>query len=405
MTPNDPTPAAAGGPDVPPAPEAGPDAFTGAEPVWPAEAAPGAITTAHAPPAWAGPGAPPPRRPHPSFGWAFLWCLLFLFVTQVVTGFGALVVAALVTILGAPTPREGVLVLSSPAGAEALSRRTLMPALLAAQVCGVAFSVLALRLVAGRDWTRQVALRRPGLAHVVLTVLAFPALAVLANGVYELTRLFLPGLSDLGLPGMEKMVKEFGTWPVALAVLIVGAGPGLSEELWCRGFLGRGLVGRYGAVTGVLLTSFYFGLIHIDPRQGTMAAVLGVALHYVYLTTRSLWMPILLHFLINSLSVVGAHYAGALEVIDQHPEQIPLFLHVAAGALVAAIAWALYQSRARLASADGPPWRPAFPGVAYPPPDSGTVVVRPGPGVLPVAAVLAALAGFAAAVYLAVAGA
>src|SRR5262249_4987012 len=212
-----------------------------------------------------------------------------------------------------------------------------------------------------------------------------PAIVVLANGVYALARRCLPGLADLlgvPLPGMEEMVKEFGTWPVALSVLLIGAGPGLSEELWCRGFLGRGLVGRYGPVLGVLFTAFYFGLLHVDPRQGTMAAVMGVALHFVYLTTRSLWMPMLLHFLNNSLTVIGAHYGHGLEVLDKDPEKIPPDVYLAAGALFAAVAWALYRSRARLAAADGtdsPPWRPPFPGAAYPPPGSGTAVVRPRP--------------------------
>ena len=76
---------------------------------------------------------------------------------------------------------------------------------------------------------------------------------------------------------MEAMVKEFRTWPWQFGVLVIGLGPGLSEELWCRGFLGRGLVEHYGVILGVLLTSFLFGLIHGDPHQGTMAMLMGAA--------------------------------------------------------------------------------------------------------------------------------
>src|SRR5207253_10760140 len=60
-----------------------------------------------------------------------------------------------------------------------------------------------------------------------------------------------------------------------------------------------------GIIPGILLTSFFFGAIHIDPHQGAMAMLLGIFLHYVYLTTRSLWMPMLLHFLVNSFSVTA----------------------------------------------------------------------------------------------------
>jgi membrane protease YdiL (CAAX protease family) len=399
MTPTDPLPGAPGERAAVPVPEPAPNGSTGGEPLWTSEAGPPAPDAGVYPGEPSPPGLARPRPPHPGFWWALLWCLLFLMVTQVIPAIVVLVATVGLNLVTAPNAQQYLRELSTAQGGDALARQVVLPSLLMAQVLGIGFSVLALRVVAGRDWPRQVALRRPAAGHMLLTVLAFPALWILANGVYELTRRLLPGLSDLGLPGMEKMVQEFGTWPVGLAVLIIGAGPGLSEELWCRGFLGRGLVGRYGPVLGVLATSFYFGLLHVDPRQGTMAAVLGVALHYLYLTTRSLWAPILLHFLNNSLSMVAAHYAMGLEVIDQHPEEIPYWLHLAAGALVAAVAWALYRSRARLvAVGDAPAWQPPYPGVAYPPPGIGTAVVRPRPGAAPLAAVLLALAAFVAAV-------
>jgi len=173
------------------------------------------------------------------------------------------------------------------------------------------------------------------------------------------------------------------SWPLPLAILIIGIGPGIGEELWCRGFLGRGLVGRYGVVLGIAITSFFFGLIHLDPTQGTMAMLMGICLHYVYQTTRSLWLSILLHFMNNSLSVILLSFP-ALNAIDDHPQQfLPLF--AASAVLVAAIGYAFYQSRARLAPETAGTlflWRPDYPGVEYPPPGCGTVVVHPMPSVL-----------------------
>src|SRR3954468_23799191 len=122
----------------------------------------------------------------------------------------------------------------------------------------------------------------------------------------------MPSLSDTGLGGMEEMEKAFGSWPVLLGVFLIGVLPGIGEELWCRGFLGRGLVGTHGVVLGILGTSFLFGLIHVDPCQGTMAMLMGVGLHVVYQLTRSLWMPMLLHFLNNSLAVVMARVAKGM---------------------------------------------------------------------------------------------
>src|SRR5208337_4060578 len=87
----------------------------------------------------------------------------------------------------------------------------------------------------------------------------------------------------------DEMQKGFTQWPVWFGVLVVGLGPALNEELFCRGFLGRGLLGRYGTVGGILLTSLFFGLLHLDPPHVVATFVMGCCLHFTYLMTRSLW--------------------------------------------------------------------------------------------------------------------
>src|SRR5206468_2068202 len=103
-------------------------------------------------------------------------------------------------------------------------------ALALAQLATIIVSLLALMIALGWDWPRRVGVRLPSLWHLFLTVLTVPAMVLLANLVYLAAKQFLPGISDLGLPGMEEMVKVFGTWPLPLAVLIVGFGPALGEE-------------------------------------------------------------------------------------------------------------------------------------------------------------------------------
>jgi membrane protease YdiL (CAAX protease family) len=337
------------------------------------------------------------RPPHPGFWFALLWCIGFLLVTQCFPGIIGGVVIAIVFLA-----RGGAL-LGGPGEDKASVQESLTKSPLFAVGMAVLFFVteilvvgvswLVNRLVVGRDWTRRLALRRPGIVHLALVVASCPALILLSNGFYLFLKnvVHMKGFSDWGLGGMEEMVKTFSSWPVAFGVLVIGLGPGIGEELWCRGFLGRGLVGRYGAL-GVVATSFFFGLIHIDPPQATYAMAAGLWLHFVYLTTRSLWMPMLLHFLNNSMSVLATHIE-ALKAVDENVGDMPLYVFAAAAVLLAAIGYALYQSRARLAAVvgDGPPlWQPPFPGVEYPPPGSGTRVIHPWPSP---AAILVAFAG------------
>src|SRR5207244_1470775 len=130
------------------------------------------------------------------------------------------------------------------------------------------------------------------------------------------------------------------TWPLPIAILIIGFGPAIGEELWCRGFLGRGLVGNYGPVAGAFLTSFLFGLIHIEPRQAMVAMLMGLVLHYTYLMTRSLLVPMLLHLLNNSLAVTASH-VHFFDFLDA-PEMLAPPVYLAAGLLLLAVCWTLY---------------------------------------------------------------
>jgi membrane protease YdiL (CAAX protease family) len=341
-----------------------------------------------------------PRKPHPGFWWSVLWCIVFLFVTQIIP---AILMGLVLVVIAVVSPKVF---------GESLNVKGMMGSPVYQFVLGITFfvvdiftitfSLLVIRLVVGRAWPRVLALRRPGGIHFLLVLAGFPAFVVLGNGAYFWLRymMHVPSLSDLGIPGMEEMVQVFNGWPAGFAVLVIGLGPGIGEELWCRGFLGRGLVGRYGWL-GVVLTSFFFGLIHLDPCQGTMALLMGLWLHFMYLTTRSLWMPMMVHFLNNSLSVVSSRVPVLREI---EKASLPLYLFVGAAALLLAVGLALYGSRCRLAADDGrrpPDWQPAYPGVEYPPPESHTRVTHPLPSPAAFLAVLLGALAFTAASYLA----
>jgi membrane protease YdiL (CAAX protease family) len=401
-----------------------------------------------------------PRWPHPNFGWSLLWCLLFWIVTQLPGAFIVVLFVAGLFILSPETMKQ----VKDPDELYKLDAMNIAfaIALFITEVLVIGFSWLIIRLVVGRDWMRQLAVRCPSLAHTLLVLASVPVLSLLGDISYELLRdsgmapsishanplnlvyfwmavfvvlgaalliawqvagfgwtrrlaarparladilgaaavlpvlvlciylvyeglrrtIPVPSLEQMKLAGMEEMGKIFTNWPWGFAVLVIGVGPGIGEELWCRGFLGRGLVGNHGAVLGVLGASFLFGLIHGDPCQGTMAMVMGLWLHFVYLTTRSLWLPMLLHFLNNSLSVLEPRLHLPPQLMAAKPQDIPLTVYGSALLLLVGVAYALYQSRARLATKSPEQvlsWRPAFEGVEYPPPNSGTQVVHPSP--------------------------
>ncbi len=343
---------------------------------------------------------PVTRPPHPNFWWSLLWCFGFLLVTQV----GGAIVGAFVGIgilmvrLGGP--QEFLDGTRTEEGKPLLLHEITRDGIIFSQILAIGMAVLVLTLVVGRRWPRQLALRLPAPGHVLLALLGAPAMIVLGTGIQSLAAHFLPSFSSLGIPGADEAIQGLKSEPAYLLVLMIGVGPAIGEELWCRGFLGRGLVGHYGVVGGVLLTSFLFGAIHLDPPQAVMAMVMGVFLHFAYLTTRSLWVPMMLHYINNSIGVFGlTDRMPALKALDDVPTWPPtmqtFLLFGSAVLLLAAVGWALYRSRARLVSEqDGTLWHPPHPGVASPAPGSGASVVWTWPGWAEAGMVGLALAGF-----------
>jgi hypothetical protein len=125
--------------------------------------------------------------------------------------------------------------------------------------------------------------------------------------------------------------------------------PALGEELIFRGLIGNTLVRNWGAWWGVLATSVLFGVIHIIPVQAIAVIPLGMAMHYVYLMTKSFWAPVLLHLANNSLALLMMASAGELSDAEAQSLEEPL----SAGILVASLLTAtclvgvLWQTRRR----------------------------------------------------------
>jgi membrane protease YdiL (CAAX protease family) len=392
---------------------------------------------------------PAPRPPHPNIWWSLLWCFGILaslygtiFAAAIPIFVGSSVMARLRGVKNKPeetishnqVEENGQTSPEESKDTEERIRqanydplrsevyRDLAIPMFLGEVVSAALAVVTLRIFVGKNWMRVVGLRRPSIGQVVLVLIALPGMITLPNMIQELAKY-------VGVPtfqGSEDMAQMLGSWSLGFGVLVVGVGPGLGEELWCRAFLGRGLVGNYGIWLGVLLTSALFGIMHIDPANAIAITFIGAWLHFTYLTTRSLVVPMVLHALNNSCAVFAAVVGLQKEAWDKQlenaipPNQTSLQIvtwfegleklalehpyPIAAGCIIllAAVAWALYSSRTRLVvSADEtvPPWRPDFPGVEFPPPGSVTRVYRPWLGLLPSAVVLAGIGAFAGCCY------
>ena len=169
---------------------------------------------------------------------------------------------------------------------------------------------------------------------------------------------FVNGLNSLG------MIKETArTTSLPLTLFILAVLPAIGEEVVFRGAIGRILIAHLGVGFGIGLTSFLFGCIHIHPVHAIAVMPLGLAIHLIYLWTRSFWLPMLLHFLNNSWATLSARIESEDSIVDSSAPTFFECMEMSTAVIgVIFLGIALRQSRIRYMKADGNEWSsPRFP--------------------------------------------
>lgn len=321
----------------------------------------------------------PPERPRPGFLMAVVWCLALmavqLFISFIAGFIGAVIVQGNARALGEKIDRAALL-------EEVMDRvmpwlvvlETFATVVFAFVLVGVSYRARFKRLAAWRDClVGQLALGMLLLAAVLvleteLNVRVNQGLEALFGRPSEWTSSrtsYIPYFDEL-----EARIAQLPWW-----LLLVGAClfPAVGEELLFRGYIGRGLVGRYGPVAGVLLTSLLFGLMHVEPVHVCATALLGVVLHVVHLATKSLWAPILLHALNNVFALGWRKLAGddAASMVPATDSPVPPLLLLAAFVAALAAGWLLYKTRTRWTLPGGEEWSPGYVSAERPPASTG----------------------------------
>ncbi len=160
--------------------------------------------------------------------------------------------------------------------------------------------------------------RMPTFAQLVAIVALTLPVQMLAQcwavGASEVMQVWeIPDFKELYAEQMETL---FSAGPIAVMWLLIALCPAVGEEVVFRGLIGTTLVRNWGPVWGVLVTSVLFGIMHLIPIQAIAVIPLGMAMHYVYLTTRSFWAPVLFHLCNNSLALLLMKLASDADIAD-----------------------------------------------------------------------------------------
>ena len=98
-----------------------------------------------------------------------------------------------------------------------------------------------------------------------------------------------------------------------VSILIVALAPAICEEMMFRGFIFSGFRSRYKIVGSVIITSLIFGIYHTSLLRLVSTTMLGAGLAIIVYYTKSIFPSMVMHFMNNSIAVIGMFYPGVLE--------------------------------------------------------------------------------------------
>lgn len=149
---------------------------------------------------------------------------------------------------------------------------------------------------------------RPGGMIVTLVVLLFLIANIMDVAVtHPVADWFGLALSSEREQQIEKEIvqaKETNMMAAVTSMLVIGGLVPIAEEFLFRGLVQTYLVRRAGAAVGIILSSLWFALLHVDVALFAPLFVIGLGLGFMRHRYQSIWGAVLLHAINNLTGVL-----------------------------------------------------------------------------------------------------
>ncbi|KZE46619.1 metal-dependent membrane protease [Brevibacillus parabrevis] len=157
----------------------------------------------------------------------------------------------------------------------------------------------------------EIGVRRPVRIKqmLVLLLLLFLLIALLLDVVVTnpIADWFGLSLSSEREQQIEKEIvtaKDTDMLAAVASLVVIGIMVPIAEEILFRGVIQTYLVRRVGAVAGIVLSSLWFALLHIDVALFAPLFVIGLGLGFLRHRYQSIWGAVVLHAVNNMMGVL-----------------------------------------------------------------------------------------------------
>lgn len=205
---------------------------------------------------------------------------------------------------------------------------------------GALFIVVPLiRLRLGKRFRERIGWRTPRHEEVIYATATVLPIAVIGNVLYSAFQASFSNrpmeLFHHNTDTLHLLRESVAGVPYPILVVALALGPAIGEELVFRGVIGRSLVRRWGPWTGSLVTCLLFAAAHLSPAHAVGTLPIAVLLQFLYLKTGTIWIPVLIHFFNNLLSVSMMRFQFSPQIPLPEPLAFCVFLLYLSGLLLA----------------------------------------------------------------------
>jgi len=127
---------------------------------------------------------------------------------------------------------------------------------------------------------------------------------------------FFDALNELVEKTYGNMLKADSVPEMFLVILIIAVVPAVSEEVMFRGYIQKSFEFRIKPLWAALITAIFFGLYHFNPYGLLPLIALGFYFGFAAYISKSLIVPIFLHFLNNFGAIMLYYIIGDDELIS-----------------------------------------------------------------------------------------
>lgn len=117
-----------------------------------------------------------------------------------------------------------------------------------------------------------------------------------------------------------KIIKSDHLFDYASIVLSIAIVPAFCEEFLFRGFVQSSFEQRMRPILAIILTGVLFGIFHFNPYALLPLIALGTYFSYLAYVTQSIFIPVILHFLNNFITVTIYYFTQSEDILKTQVE-------------------------------------------------------------------------------------